>query len=212
MKTRPALSFKERQRQERHAEILRAARAVFNERGYAGTSMDEIAERVGIGKGTLYLHFPSKDDLVVAFWEEAVSQAADRIEQIVAAEGGALDKIEQVLRLMAQSMEQNGEILWMATPEVRALLQERVRGTPLLRTIFGRIADLVRAGQASGEIDPRLVPEILVAMLPMLALLPLRCREFNAGQPLDKELVLQTILRVLCQGITGPAVSRDPSI
>src|SRR5581483_8243141 len=62
----PTLSLKERQRQEREQLILRAARELLMERGYHDMSIDEIAERVGISKGTVYLHFASKEDLVLA--------------------------------------------------------------------------------------------------------------------------------------------------
>ncbi|MFL5699301.1 MAG: helix-turn-helix domain-containing protein, partial [Ktedonobacteraceae bacterium] len=57
-------TLKERQRQEREALILQAAEEVLIEKGYHEMSMDEIAARVGISKGTVYLHFASKEDLV----------------------------------------------------------------------------------------------------------------------------------------------------
>ncbi len=57
-------TLKERQRQEREALILLAAEEVLIEKGYHEMSMDEIAARVGISKGTVYLHFASKEDLV----------------------------------------------------------------------------------------------------------------------------------------------------
>src|SRR5712692_7340143 len=62
-------SLKEKQRQEREALILQAAEEVLMENGYYEMSMDEIAMRVGIAKGTVYLHFPSKEDLVIAFFK-----------------------------------------------------------------------------------------------------------------------------------------------
>ena len=46
--------------------ILEAATAMFAERGYRNTSMDELAAKVGVGKGTLYLDFPGKIDLLFA--------------------------------------------------------------------------------------------------------------------------------------------------
>ncbi len=61
-------SLKEKQRQEREALILQAAEEVLMEKGYHETSIDEIAARVGIAKGTVYLHFPSKEDLVIGLF------------------------------------------------------------------------------------------------------------------------------------------------
>src|ERR1700687_1334032 len=71
-------SLKEKQRQERETLILQVAEEVLMEKGYYDTSIDEIAARVGIAKGTVYLHFSSKEDLVAtiyvrdmqSFWQE----------------------------------------------------------------------------------------------------------------------------------------------
>ncbi len=60
-KTAP-LSLKERQRREREELILQVAEEVLLEKGYYEASIDEIAARVGIAKGTVYLHFASKED------------------------------------------------------------------------------------------------------------------------------------------------------
>ena len=73
-------SLKEKQRQEREALILQAAEEVLMERGYHETSIDEIAARVGIAKGTVYLHFPSKEDLVVAIFERDMQQLLQYID------------------------------------------------------------------------------------------------------------------------------------
>jgi AcrR family transcriptional regulator len=50
----------------RHAEILEAARRIFAEKGFAETSVDEIAHAAGVAKGTVYLYYPSKRDI---YWE-----------------------------------------------------------------------------------------------------------------------------------------------
>src|ERR1051325_10628511 len=53
----------QRRKDERPAEILTAALDVFAERGFAAAKLDEVAARAGVSKGTLYLYFPSKDEL-----------------------------------------------------------------------------------------------------------------------------------------------------
>src|SRR6267154_3540256 len=73
-------SLKEKQRQERETLILQAAEEVLMEKGYHETSIDEIAARVGIAKGTVYLHFPSKEDLVIAIFERDMQQLLQYID------------------------------------------------------------------------------------------------------------------------------------
>ena len=54
---------KEREKEHRREEILAAAQAVFFEKGLQNSTMDEIAERAELSKGTLYLYYKSKEDL-----------------------------------------------------------------------------------------------------------------------------------------------------
>ena len=71
-------------------ELLKVARAMFGERGYEGTSLDDVAKTAGVTKGALYHHFASKRDLFQAVFEdleqelctvtiEAASSAGDDI-------------------------------------------------------------------------------------------------------------------------------------
>src|SRR6266699_171997 len=93
-------SLKEKQRQEREALILQAAEEVLTEKGYYETSIDEIAARVGIAKGTVYLHFPSKEDLVVAIFERDMQQLLQYIDTTLASLVTAREKMETIFDLM----------------------------------------------------------------------------------------------------------------
>ncbi len=63
----PSIATKRRPARER---LLETAYAMFAARGVRDVGVDEVIERAGVAKATLYRHFPSKDDLVVAFLEE----------------------------------------------------------------------------------------------------------------------------------------------
>src|SRR6202140_6018793 len=91
-------SLKEKQRQEREELILQAAEEVLAEKGYYETSVDEIAARVGIAKGTVYLHFPSKEDLVIAIVMREIKHLIAEIEEIASIEGSAQSKLELILQ------------------------------------------------------------------------------------------------------------------
>ena len=75
-------SLKERQRDERERLILQEGEALLVEKGYGETSMDEIATRVGVSKGTLYLHFASKEDLVLAIIEKNLRVFTDSMRAL----------------------------------------------------------------------------------------------------------------------------------
>lgn len=61
-----------RRKQARPGELLDAALSLFVEKGYAATRVEEIAARAGVSKGTLFLYFPTKDDLFRAVVREAI--------------------------------------------------------------------------------------------------------------------------------------------
>src|SRR6185312_7064410 len=72
-------------KQARRRAILTAARAHFGERGWAGFSMGEVAARAGVGKGTLYLYWPTRDELLPSVLEELLWPWLDELDGRLAA-------------------------------------------------------------------------------------------------------------------------------
>ncbi|QIL80277.1 TetR/AcrR family transcriptional regulator [Diaphorobacter sp. HDW4A] len=62
-----------RRKEARPGELLEAALDLFVEKGYAATKVDEVAARAGVSKGTLFLYFPSKEELFKAVVRENIS-------------------------------------------------------------------------------------------------------------------------------------------
>src|SRR3954462_8647023 len=58
--------FRRRRKEARPAELLEAALTLFVEKGFAATRSEEVARAAGVSKGTLYLYFPSKEELLKA--------------------------------------------------------------------------------------------------------------------------------------------------
>lgn len=160
-----AKPWQERQRQLREDAVLDAAAALMAERGYAATSMDDVATRVGISKPTLYGHFPSKEVMAVAVAlrrmgraECALAAAAARAE----AEGGARVHFERVLR--AQLAEHGGP--WLTRADVpRALLDAQPAVCAARERVWARLGALVTRCQAEGTCRTDLPAALLVRQL-----------------------------------------------
>ncbi len=75
---------KERERQQRRFDILESARAAFAKYGLEQTSMDRIAQEAELAKGTLYLYFKNRDELLMALLVHDFSQLIDEIEATIA--------------------------------------------------------------------------------------------------------------------------------
>lgn len=77
-----------RRKQARPAELVAAALALFVERGFAGTRLDDVAARAGVSKGTLYLYFENKEDLFKAVVRDNVVVRISRARDEVSAYDG----------------------------------------------------------------------------------------------------------------------------
>jgi AcrR family transcriptional regulator len=73
---------KQREKEARRNLIMNRASALFYQKGYGNTSLDEIAEAVEISKATIYLHFKSKDDLYYQIVEPALNELSRRLASI----------------------------------------------------------------------------------------------------------------------------------
>lgn len=94
-------SLREKQRQERQDLILQAAEQVYAEKGYRETSMDEIAARVGIATATIYSHFSSKEDLMVAaIFENKLQRVAQETKRIAEEPMKASDKLLKLFQFL----------------------------------------------------------------------------------------------------------------
>src|SRR5215470_1615345 len=83
-------------RDDKRERLLAAAAAVFAERDFHQVQVSDVAERAGVGKGTVYLYFPTKDDLHRAALEASLTGIRDEVDAAVAADA----PVEMTLRLI----------------------------------------------------------------------------------------------------------------
>jgi AcrR family transcriptional regulator len=71
--------LRERQAEATRQQLIAVARQLFTERGYAGTSIEDIIERAGVARGALYHHFPGKDALFAAVYQVVQAEVASAV-------------------------------------------------------------------------------------------------------------------------------------
>jgi AcrR family transcriptional regulator len=71
-----------KEKKSRKKEIIAAASELFQEKGYTATSMSDIAAKVGLLKGSLYAHFPSKEDILLKVIEEPMNKVTEGLIQV----------------------------------------------------------------------------------------------------------------------------------
>jgi len=133
----------------RRAEIVQAARYLFQTQEYEKVTMQEVMERLGIAKGTIYHHFQSKEELLEAVVENIVEEQITRMQQVVAeAEGSVFDK----LRLLVQAgraAEGGEEILETLHHSGNVGMHTRLLAVALIGQA-PLYAELIRQGCAEG--------------------------------------------------------------
>jgi AcrR family transcriptional regulator len=156
-------SLKEKQRQERENLILQVAEEVLLERGYYETSMDEIAARVGIAKGTLYLHFARKEDLVFALLDRELQTVMRVVEQADSMGGTAREKLVFIQASLYRGLlGKRAQLLYILYngADLKSVLRDK--HGEMLRRIAGRITALLDEGKASGAFDAELPTDVMV--------------------------------------------------
>jgi len=104
---------RERQKLERERRILAAARRLFDRKGFADTSMEEVAARAGLAVGTLYNYFPSKDQLLFAISRSDTEQLVKIGERILAdPPEDPVEAIAALTEVMVQGITAGERRLW----------------------------------------------------------------------------------------------------
>jgi AcrR family transcriptional regulator len=144
--------------------LLAIAVEVFNERGYDGTSMEDLSQRLGISKSAIYHHVPSKNELLRMAIDRALDGLFAVLDEARRLDAPAIAKLEHLVRGSVHVLQDR-------LPYVTLLL--RVRGnTEVERSALNRrrqfdryVAALVRQAEADGDVRPDVDPNITARLL-----------------------------------------------
>ncbi len=194
-------TFKERVKQEREQEILLAARDVFAERGFEKASIDDIAERVGIGKGTVYLHFASKEELLLELMRRTCNQLVATCRARLDEQPGAMDKVAVILRAVANHRYANESWIRTVAAELPAFIgyKQRLGASSELR---GLLTQVIEEGQAEGSIDARINPPMAALTLFFLIFVT----PLADGKPMLKQQLIEAASQLYFHGISKEVV------
>ncbi|HEX4759818.1 MAG TPA: helix-turn-helix domain-containing protein [Thermoleophilaceae bacterium] len=168
--------------------ILESAIHVFAIDPNAG--MNDVAAHAGVGRATLYRHFPSREDLMAAIKAQAREEAVTAVERCPLDEGSALDAIESIVREVIELGDRYRFITtWREDGEVDQEPRERISAA--LRTAVER-------GQRRGEITRGIPPEWAVTVIRSLMLAALE--ELSDGSMSDRDAE-RFVKRIVRQGL-----------
>jgi AcrR family transcriptional regulator len=132
--------------------LLAVAVTVFNERGYDGTSMEDLSRRLGISKSSIYYHVDSKEELLALALGRALDGLFAAADQVQASDATAIERLEQLVRGSVQ-------VLADRLPYVTLLL--RARGN----TSTELVAEAERDGDIRPDVDPAVTARLLFGLV-----------------------------------------------
>jgi AcrR family transcriptional regulator len=214
---------RQRRKDARPQELLDAALTLFVEKGFATTRAEEVAALAGVSKGTLYLYFPSKEELLKAVIRHTLSaDIALGRERLLNHQGSAT---EALLDLLPEWWE---AVYDSPSSGVFKLVITEVRNFPDIAEFYARevvepgsevIAQLVQRGMAQGEFraDLDVASTVHSVVLPMIMLCLHKhslgpCSCFEAMMPEPRQLIRQH-LNLLLHGLrVRPEPAMSPKL
>jgi AcrR family transcriptional regulator len=196
-----------RRKEERPAEIIAAALETFAERGFAATRLDDIAERAGVTRGTLYLYFPSKEDLFKAMVRQAIVPVIARGEEMLGQSQESSAALLTKILLMIPGVVADSPLSAMPKlmisearnfPDLAQFYLREVirRGRKLLTAIIAR-------GVERGEFRPVDMDHVFYCVIGPVLLTMLWKHSFEPydGKRLDAQAVCRAHLDLLLHGL-----------
>ena len=152
-------------------DILRTAARLFQQQGYDGTSMNDVAAALKLSKGGLYHHFQSKDEILFHLMDHAMDITQERVIEPVRRVADPEERLRTLIRLHIEV------VLSVRDREITVMLHENHPLPPALRRrintrkkeyvhfVEGLIADVQRARAAPGRVSARAAAFALLGML-----------------------------------------------
>jgi AcrR family transcriptional regulator len=201
---------RQRRKEARPQELLAAALELFVEKGFAATRTEEVAQHAGVSKGTLYLYYPSKEELFKAVVRQNLSTLiAEGQEMVGQFEGSSADLLVQLMNIWWERLG--------STPAagIHKIVFAEVRNFPELAQFYADeviipadrlFSNCVQRGIASGEFRPLPLHEVAQALMaPMIFLALSRhsfgCCPIQGAVTVDPAQMLRTNLDLILRGL-----------
>lgn len=184
----------------RKKKIIQAASHLFSEKSYHDVTIDQVAAKAGIAKGTIYLYFESKEKLYLEILENGFESIESLIEKEVAETDPASEKLQKVLRLIFGFYRQNLDVLRILSRDETHLILEHYQFTEHWRERRVKLYEkILEKGVKEGSFRPintRLVALIIFGLV--------RSVMFFYDPNKSAEETAQEVLSLIESGILDP--------
>lgn len=192
------LSRRDRKKERTRREIYEASMRLFAKAGFQAVTIAEICEEADVGRGTFFLHFPSKAALLYEFNERVAEEFRATLREPRAP---AADELRALVERMAVELSAQAEIMtamlaeFFASPEAMAAAREHGTALPQL------VTEIVRRGQERGELSRRIDPRLAAASFLATAVSIISGQVFRPDEDVSQEEVVRQFLQLTLTGL-----------
>ncbi|MGD0334023.1 MAG: TetR/AcrR family transcriptional regulator [Xanthobacteraceae bacterium] len=195
-----------RRKAERPHEILEAAFLEFSRNGYAVTTLDQIAERAGVTKGTIYVYFESKEHLFISMVRELMKATLDTVQDMFDRhDGSTADLLRAQFSFIYQHIVEDRR----RREVVRMLISEASRFPELAdryyeeiqRPCVDMLKQAIQRGMDRGEIRRSAVTDCPLVIIAPIALVDVWMMMFDERHPLDMKSYFNAHLELVLNGL-----------
>lgn len=219
MSSPPAPAPRQRRKEARPQELLDAALALFVEKGFAATRSEEVAARAGVSKGTLYLYYPSKEELLKAVVRQNMSQVVADAQDVFERYTGSSTELLKLLLTTWWS-----RVGCTAASGIHKIMLAEARNFPeivefqeqeVVQPANALLARALQRGIDQGEFRDVPVRETTVLLYAPMIFLALHKHSVGACLPLpqpDDNRIIEVHIEMVCRGLAAPepASTRSP--
>ncbi|TCP53786.1 TetR family transcriptional regulator [Tumebacillus sp. BK434] len=179
--------------------IFQAAIDVFSEKGFDKATMDDIAARANVAKGTIYYHFKSKEELFLFLVEEGVELLRDGVESKLLPEMSPTEKLELIVREQINFFGQYRDFCVILLRETWGGEERQLEFRKMIRSYMYLIEQVIQQGIDAGEFHPVNAENAGAGIFGMIAISALHI--LLGQRPYEEEALFQDMKRMTFTGV-----------
>ena len=188
----------------RTEEILEATRKVISSYGFEGITLEKVAEEAGISKGTIYLYFENKEELMISSIEYGLDKLIEELENCIYGEIDILNKIRKIISTKLKYIESHRDFVKAFIAEMYGQIlvsnKDRLMRIRNKRDHFYKVlTDIIKSGIDSGvfrKVDPYKGAFSLIELIKGIGIKRII---HNSEEDLDKDI--DFIMDIFLKGI-----------
>jgi AcrR family transcriptional regulator len=202
---------KQREKQQRNTQILDAARALFVDKGFGATTMQDIADRAELGRRTLYLYFKTKDEIVNSIAQDIIRELSRLVREASARRGNGRERMDSVAESFVQYYKSRpADFLLILNTDFNESRGTQAGGgrqrvDDFIHSLTELLTDILDAGLEDGTLRSSGAPTSLTARTMIISILgTLKTLALYPVEEREREAQLVLLIKMITNSVIPP--------